>query len=961
MSHDTTSHVKFNWDELWINFAWLIKQPVQKHKELILSMCLNNSAMGEELERLLKAHTSQSHVLDMQPQWQVDFNQVFEPPKKIHGYTIEQKLGSGGIGEVYLASKSDEGFERKVAIKFATAGRFATHVLTSFNTELEVLLSLNHANIERLYDGGITADKVPFLVVEYIDGTHIDHYCDNEKLTIKQRLQLFQKICQALDVVHRSLIVHRDIKAGNIMVSKDGEPKLLDFGLAKLADKQQANKHATYSSQMMTVAYASPEQINGSTITTASDIYSLGVLLYYLLAGKLPYTVSANDMLATIRTINDDIPLLASKNIQLDSTINREQSKLEKQLSGDLEQIIAKALAKEPERRYLSALQFSEDIQNYLENRPIRAKKDTVLYRMGKFVRRHVIGVSLSSFAVIALIVLSTVLYKQSNNLQQSLKNVQQEQKKVTQVTDFLKGMFKVSDPLVTDAKIIKVKDLLDYSTEQLDGQFPNEPITKATLYETLGNVYLNLSLLTKAESLYKKATKLYVEYNKDEGIIRMYLARVRLLQQQGKLTLAQAEMDKLLSVYAFHSLKTPTQAEIETYKGINHYQLGHFKQAKQALELALKKRISLFGKDSQLVNDIYPLLGNVYWRLGDFDRVSYYYHKAYQVNKRILGETHHKTIKSRSSLGVLAYSQGDYEAALQHFNFVASVRMKRLGDNHILTASAYNRLGATYYEVGRYELAEKALSTAIRLFTHLNMDKSMKYARTLNNLGLIQRQKQYYEKALKTFLKVKKIETELLGENHTDVAGINNNLGMVVADLGNFTQALSLFQQAYDVQFKVNGEKNANIAFSMTNIGRMYMQLDQLESAEEWIKRAFELRLDKLGKDSLYTLESQLALIELKIKDGSYHDLNKDLQNIVTVRERELPKDDWRIAEIKNIYASINYQQDKGKFGQSYICSLKAIQNKLGNHHYRTKEAQLRGERFAIIAKDNSIGNCVQ
>ncbi len=745
---------QYNWDKLWELFEILILEPKSEHPKIIADAGVDNIEMQAELSKLLEAHYSESILLDEQPQWRDEFIQAFEPPKSIRGYKIEKKLGSGGIGDVYLGSKNDDGFERKVAIKFATTGRFSPHVLTSFNRELEVLLSLNHVHIERLYDGGITDENVPFLIVEYIDGSHIDKYCDDNLMTVNQRLVLFQKICLAVDAVHRSLIVHRDIKAGNIMVNNQGEPKLLDFGLAKLSNQESdiESESQTLSSMMMTIAYASPEQINGGNITTASDICSLGILLYYLLTGKLPYNVETNNLVAAIQTITQFVPKLASKNTQTQSVIESVEPNLARKLSEDIEQIIAKSIAKQPDRRYLSAVKFADDIQNYLDNRPVIAKKDSTLYRLKKFIQRHLFGVVLSSLATITLVALTWVLFIQSKDLKQSIQEISLEQKRVMQVTTFLKDMFKVSDPLVTDAKIIQVKDLLDYSSNRLDSQFNQEPMTKATLYETLGNVYLNMSHLEQAELQFKKANELFLNLENKDGLLRMYLARTRLLQQQGKLEEAQSETNTLLKYYKFEQLAIEVQAKIEVFQGINNYQLGNFVKAKQWLESGLEKRIELFGEEHSLVVDIYQLLGNVYWRLGDFKQVEYYYLKSYSLNKSQLGETHHKTIKSRSALGALAYAKGNFVKSLEHFRHVANARLDRLGDKHILTASAFNRLGATYFEAGEYKLAEVNLILALQIFNNLNLSESMKYARTLNNLGLVERQGRQYYKAQQTF-----------------------------------------------------------------------------------------------------------------------------------------------------------------------------------------------------------------
>lgn len=965
MKHNTTNEPQCHWDDMWNLFEKVIALPRNQQAKTIASLGIENEGMKNELQQLIQAHYSQSTILDAEPCWQTEFDQAFQPPGVINGYQIERKLGSGGIGEVYLAQKKHNGFTRKVAIKFATIGRFSKHVLSSFNTELKVLLSLNHTNIERLYDGGVTEDNIPFLIVEYIDGTHIDKYCDQKGLTVNQRLMIFQKICQAVDAVHRSLIVHRDIKAANIMVGKDGEPKLVDFGLAKLTgNNTQAPDQTTLSNFMMTLAYASPEQIDNMTdatgITTASDIYSLGILLHRLLAGKLPYHIESQNLSATIKIIHEKIPKLASNNINKKSIIAQIEGNLHKKLSGELEQIIAKSIAKEPERRYLSAIQFSHDIQNYLQNKPVLAKKDSIWYRCSKFIQRHVIGITLGSTALISLLVLSVILFIQSNDLKQSLLDINQEQQRVLQVTNFLKDIFTISDPLVTDKKIVKVKELLDYSGQQLDAQFNDEPITKAKLYATLGNVYLNMSELSQAQDLFDKAHRLYQSNGYPSGVFDMQMAKIKLLQQHGEFNKAETQISLALSSYDVLSMSVDKQAEIEVLNGQIKYSLGSYEQALKLFESALKKRLTLFGEEHQLVVDTYQLLGNLYWRLGAFDKVKYYYQKGFDINTRVLGENNHKTLMSRSSLGILAYSQGDYDEALTHFKHVADARFKKLGRQHIFTAEAYNRLGAVYYEVASYEQARKKLTVAKDTYENLAMHESLKYARTLNNLGLVERQRKQYVKASETFSHAKSIELKLLGPDHIDVASLNNNLGMVAADMGDISKALDLFKKAYTVIHN-NGEDNVNVAFSMTNIGRMYVQLNELNLAKEWIDKALNMRREKLGVDNLYYVETLAAKVDLDIKLNNINDLSRNIEHVINVRQRQLPVDDWRVAESKSIYALLNYHLDNEYYAQMYWCSHKLLQEKLGESHYRVKMLRDRQHYFNVQVLPQKELSCRQ
>ena len=297
------------------------------------------------------------------------------PGDRFGPYRILHALGRGGMGAVYLAERDDDQFRMTVAIKLMRSNLVTHETLERFKTERQILASLDHPNIARLLDGGAAPNGTPFVVIEYIDGEPITDYCRRHELSIRDRIRLFRKVCSAVQYSHQNLIVHRDLKPGNILVTKDGEPKLLDFGIAKLLDPAASSQTQT-NARLMTPDYASPEQVRGEPVTTATDIYALGVLLYELLTGTASLqSRQTTDTYAIEQAICTEEPTRPS-------TTRRE-------LRGDLENILLMALRKEPARRYASAEQFSEDLRRYLEGYPIVARQDTWSYRTSKFVRRN--------------------------------------------------------------------------------------------------------------------------------------------------------------------------------------------------------------------------------------------------------------------------------------------------------------------------------------------------------------------------------------------------------------------------------------------------------------------------------------------------------------------------------------------------------------------------------------------
>jgi len=364
-----------------------------------------------------------------------DFAEDYPAGHRVGPYQLQNCLGRGGMGSVYAAERADREFDRKVAIKFVRRGMDTMEILRRFRTERQVLASLDHPNIARLIDGGSTPEGLPYLVMEFVEGRPIDQYCETHRLTVTERLTLFRSVCAAVQYAHRNLIIHRDIKPSNILVTKDGVPKLLDFGIAKLLrpDSTTLSTMPTMPHlRPMTLFYASPEQARGESVTTSTDVYSLGVLLYKLLTAKLPYRTPEHSPAAIHKAIcempaekpssaifrEDDpsgaepIPAATQK---LESAAlpprEKNRNKLFRKLRGDLDMILLKALRKEPGRRYISVEQFSEDIGRYLTGQPVIARKDTFSYRSAKFIARHKAGVGAGAAALLALIAASAASF----------------------------------------------------------------------------------------------------------------------------------------------------------------------------------------------------------------------------------------------------------------------------------------------------------------------------------------------------------------------------------------------------------------------------------------------------------------------------------------------------------------------------------------------------------------------
>jgi len=373
---------------------------------LIAERCGHDAELLREVESLLEQTTDsfESFAQSATDSLHREMS-ILAPGQRVGAYAIVRELGRGGMGAVYLAQRADGAFKKQVAIKVLKRGTDTDEVLRRFQSEREILARLNHPNIARLLDAGTTDDGLPYFVMDYVDGKPITKYVDEHRLSVKERLNLFRVVCSAVSYAHQSLIIHRDLKPSNVLVANEGEVKLLDFGIAKLlheAEADQQNVTVTMH-RIMTPEYASPEQVRGEPITTVSDVYSLGVFLYELLAGQRPYKLKRTSPEEISKAICEQEPERPSTTVGKADGSSKLRTPSSKLLRGDLDNIVLTALRKEPARRYPSVEQFSDDIRRHLEGLPVRARKDTYSYRASKFIRRHKLGLAAALLVLVTL------------------------------------------------------------------------------------------------------------------------------------------------------------------------------------------------------------------------------------------------------------------------------------------------------------------------------------------------------------------------------------------------------------------------------------------------------------------------------------------------------------------------------------------------------------------------------
>lgn len=412
---------------------------------------------------------------------------------RIGPYQILRELGAGGMGVVYLALRDDDVYRKRVAIKVATlpGGREQARL----TTERQILATLEHPGIARLIDGGTTDLGRPYLVMEYVEGEPIDKYCDRLQLGTEERIELFRAVCDAVHYAHQNLVVHRDLKPGNILVTGSGEPKLLDFGIAKLlAPDVGAGQPLTATGlRPMTPEYASPEQVRGQPVTTASDVYSLGVVLYELLTGRVPFRLKGQPLEAVERAITDRDPVRPSS-----------IAPQGRRLRGDLDNIVLVAMNKSPVKRYASALQLSEDLRRHLQGEPVIARRPTWSYLAGKFVGRNRVGLGIAAAFIALILGFAVNRAKLASDLEAERDLARRETQTAESISAFLQDLFRASHPGTADSDT--ARQLMDRAVVEARSQLRDEPEARAALLETLASVYANQGAYDKAEPLLAEA-----------------------------------------------------------------------------------------------------------------------------------------------------------------------------------------------------------------------------------------------------------------------------------------------------------------------------------------------------------------------------------------------------------------------------------------------------------------------
>jgi serine/threonine-protein kinase len=773
--------------------------------------------------------------------------------RRIGPWRLERCIGRGGMATVYQVAREDAAFQQRAALKVGRPA-FGDADADRFRIERQILANLNHPNIARLLDGGVTDGGQPYLVMEFVAGEPITAYCATRRLSIADRLRLFNLVCLAVQHAHRNLIVHRDLKPGNILVTADGEVKLLDFGIAKLLDAAALGLHAAPTREHvrpMTLEYAAPEQVAGGPITTATDVHALGVLLYELLTGSRPYDApTTSDIERRITTEAALAPSLAART--LPATVTRE-------LRGDLDTVVLMALRKEPERRYASAGQLAEDLERYLAGRPVLAQCDTVAYRVRKFAGRHRWGVAAAVLFVTTLIGFAVVTALQARRLAIERDTVDAERARAEQVLAALTDMFRMSDPSVTPAgSALPVAELLRQGEELARRQFAGQPQVRARLALALGRIHAARSEYEQARSLLESA-------------------------------LATAQSDVVDA-----TLRTEIAHELAVLIG----HMGDAATAEARLRDSLANLRRLYGTPHARVAQALQDLADV---TADKD-ASAALHREALVQWRMLHPGDHPDVAwamSRSAAQLIGAGKLDDAEPLAR-NAV-DMFARTVGDRHPRYLQA---LGELAQLLNRRNLLDEAGATHRRLLgiqREVFGEQSFQVAETLNSLGVNQATRGQYAAAESTVAESFAVHTALFGEAHWRTANVARNLGRVFELQRRFEEAEAWLVRASTLYERAEGRVTHNTHYIRGQIGLVQLRLGRMAEAERTLRSA----LTGLEAQAAAAGESRLADVRLwlgrvLVESGRPAGAEPLLRAAVAYRDRALGPEHPRAAEAR-------------------------------------------------------------
>jgi eukaryotic-like serine/threonine-protein kinase len=766
---------------------------------------------------------------------------------RVGTYRIASILGHGGMSTVYRGERDDSQYQQTVAIKVLQHAVPHPRLRSRLHSERHILATLDHPSIARLIDSGELDDTTPYLIMEYVDGEAIDAYCDRRTLFVRERIELFIEVCAAVHYAHRNLVVHRDIKASNIYVTDEGMPKLLDFGVAKLLAPESLSHTLPVTrlqERILTPENAAPEQVLGRPITTATDVYALGVLLYQLLSGRSPYRLLSYSQLQLERAICMDDPARPSQMVvskvrgESDSDRSRisdrrglSPQRLRARLSGDLDAIVAMAMRKEPDRRYPSVEALADDLRRHLLGEPVRARHGDWRYNSTKFVRRHLFAAVAITAVFVGLMVIAGVTLWQNHRISLARDATAQERDRAQQVSSFLVDVFSQADPFNAQGKEATARQLLDSGAEKISGNSNLQPEVRAQLLESIGLAYRHLGLNERAIELFEQAVSIRREERplNNRGVAESLANLSRALAEAGHLVSAEGYLQQAIELSQIEdSVPSLETAEILV-------QFGHF-------ELNQKS---------------------------DPERARVLFSQALAIYRSLPGDQNLAIASAMNSMAIAAIWTGDFAVSEQYQRDALTIFRATVSRNHPEHAVALATLGYILTQRGKFAEAEQALNEALEIERSVFGPDNQRVATLEKDLGTLYGREGDLRRAIAMTEDAVKIASERLGSTHYMRGYYLDSLAHLKLQTNDIKGAEADTREALGIYAAELPENHLYVASARYLLGEILLRRQKLADAETQLRAANDIDTSLAGQDNWRSARSRASLGWILIEEG--------------------------------------------------------------------------------------------
>lgn len=871
------------WKRIQELFHEALDKPPVERTAYLRKQCGADAELLAEVESLLGAHDEGGPVADFEEQPATP-----AVPDRIGPYRIIELIGRGGMGVVYLAERSTEDFRQRVAIKLLQAGFGDARLEERLRAERRILARLEHPGIARLIDGGATSAGQPWYVMEYVEGTDLLDYVRAQDLDLNRRIELYLQICDAVQYAHRQLVVHRDLKPGNIRVTPDGHAKLLDFGIAKLVDPVDESAVATRTVGWLSPAYGSPEQVRGEPISTLADVYSLGVVLYELLTDVRPYDVDTASPAEIERIVCEVVPDRPSA--------RADDPRLRRLLTGDLDTIILKSLAKEPGRRYASVEQLADDLRRYLVGRPVLARPDSFTYRASKFVRRHRTVIAAAALVAVSLLGGTAISLWQARTATNQRNLAASEAEKATLVTGLMVDIFRLSDPTQTLGDTVTAREILDRGTERVAREFRDRPDVQAAVFKEVSAVYANLGLLKRAEDLARQAVVLDDSlYGPDSIELSEALIRLAdLLAEQGERDSAVAVFQRAIPMRRAH-LETPDTvlATAQANLGWVLRDLGENEAAQQLFTKALETQQALLGPGHPASASSLFGLASAYHDSGMIDSATAVFERALADYDTELGRPHPLAATAALRVGMIYRLREQFSAAVPLIRSGLDMRRSLYNPDHPAVLEAVLEWVTTLNTLAQYDEAEPLLRDAIARADSTIGPTHPTALSLRDRLGLLLVSEGRWEEGLELYEFVLSTKRTTLPPDHPDLSYSLERVAVGYIRAGRLGRAARFLDE---LEGRLGTGSSVLRFLLLEGRGDILARRGDLAGAARFYDAAIDMADEVLRPGHRYVLEARRARAEVWLQQGRVAEARTELESVLTGESAVRPSPHPRI-----------------------------------------------------------------